>query len=124
MIEKEPLVSIITPAYNAARFIGETIESVLAQTYENWEMIIVDDCSTDDTREIVQSYQEKDSRIKLFTLDKNSGSGVARNKAMDEAKGRFIAFLDSDDLWYPEKLRRQIAFMLDNGVAFTFTKYV
>lgn len=124
MIEKEPLVSIITPAYNAARFIGETIESVLAQTYKNWEMIIVDDCSTDDTREIVQSYQEKDSRIKLFTLDKNSGSGVARNKAMDEAKGRFIAFLDSDDLWYPEKLRRQIAFMLDNGVAFTFTKYV
>lgn len=124
MDEKEPLVSVITPAFNAERFIHETIESVLAQTYNNWEMIIVDDCSTDNTKQIVQSYAAKDNRIKLFTLDKNSGSGVARNKAMDESKGRFIAFLDSDDMWLPEKLERQISFMLANGIAFSFTKYV
>ncbi len=123
MNQEQPLVSVITPAYNAERFIGETIESVLAQTYTNWEMIIVDDCSTDRTVEIVQAYMEKDDRIKLFQLEKNSGAGVARNRAMDEAKGRFIAFLDSDDLWLPEKLSRQIPFMLDNGLAFTFTKY-
>src|SRR5699024_4260847 len=108
---------------NAARFIGETIESVLDQTYSNWEMIIVDDCSTDDTVQIVQSYIEKDQRIKLYQLEQNSGSGIARNRAMDEAEGRFIAFLDSDDLWLPEKLMRQIDFMLDNGIAFSFTKY-
>lgn len=123
-MKEQPLVSVITPAYNAARFIDETIESVLSQTYTNWEMIIVDDCSTDNTVEIVQSYMKKDNRIKLFQLEKNSGSGVARNKAMDEAQGRFIAFLDSDDLWLPEKLSRQIPFMLENNIAFSFTKYV
>ncbi|HZW68470.1 MAG TPA: glycosyltransferase family 2 protein [Pseudogracilibacillus sp.] len=124
MREEEPLVSVITPAYNAARFIGEAIESVLQQSYENWEMIIVDDCSTDNTVEIVQAYIEKDDRIKLYQLEQNSGSGVARNRAMDEAQGRFIAFLDSDDLWMAEKLTKQIQFMLDNSVAFSFTKYV
>lgn len=124
MNEQEPLVSIITPAYNAARFISEAIESVLRQTYTNWEMIIVDDCSTDDTIEIVQSYIEKDERIKLYQLEENGGSGVARNRAMDESQGRFIAFLDSDDVWMADKLTRQIEFMLDNGIAFSFTKYV
>lgn len=124
MIQNEPLVSVITPAYNAERFIAETIESVLAQTYSNWEMIIVDDSSTDRTVEIVQTYVDRDERIKLHQLEKNSGSGIARNRAMDLAKGRFIAFLDSDDLWMPEKLERQIKFMLDNDIAFSFTKYV
>lgn len=124
MKQNEPLVSVVTPAYNAERFISETIESVLAQTYSNWEMIIVDDASTDRTIEIVQSYVNKDHRIKLHQLEKNSGSGVARNRAMDLAKGRFIAFLDSDDLWMPEKLERQIKFMLENDIAFSFTKYV
>lgn len=124
MKEQQPLVSVITPAYNAARFIRETIESVRNQTYDHWEMIIVDDCSTDDTVAIVQSYVEKDKRIKLVQLEQNSGSGVARNRAMDEADGRFIAFLDSDDVWLPEKLTRQISFMLDNAIAFSFTKYV
>lgn len=124
MIQNEPLVSVITPAYNAERFIGETIESVLAQTYSNWEMIIVDDASTDRTVEIVQSYVKRDERIKLYQLEKNSGSGVARNRAMDLAKGSFIAFLDSDDLWMPEKLEKQITFMLENDIAFSFTKYV
>ncbi len=124
MKQHEPLVSVITPAYNAERFIAETIESVLHQTYSNWEMIIVDDASTDRTAEIVQSYVERDPRIKYFRLEKNSGSGVARNKAMDLAKGRFIAFLDSDDLWMPTKLEKQIKFMLENDIAFSFTKYV
>src|SRR5690625_3661748 len=124
MKKHKPLVSVITPAYNAERFIAEAIESVRKQTYTNWEMIIVNDCSTDRTVQIVESYQKKDKRIKLYHLQKNSGSGVARNKAMDEANGRFLAFLDSDDLWLPEKLERQIEFMLSNHIAFSFTKYV
>lgn len=121
---KEPLVSIITPAYNAERFIGETIESVLKQTYPHWEMIIVDDKSTDRTVEIVESYVKQDSRIKLIQLEKNSGSAVARNTAMDNAKGRYLAFLDSDDLWMEEKLEKQLKFMQENDIAFSFTKYV
>lgn len=123
-MSKEVLVSVITPAYNAARFIGETIQSVLDQTYSNWEMLIVDDKSTDETVAIVQEYMKEDERIKLITLDENSGSAVARNTAMDHAKGKFMAFLDSDDLWMPEKLTKQVAFMEDNGIAFSFTKYV
>lgn len=121
---KEPLVSVITPAYNAERFIGETIESVLKQTYPHWEMIIVDDKSTDRTVEIVESYVKQDSRIKLIQLEKNSGSAVARNTAMDNAKGRYLAFLDSDDLWMEEKLEKQLKFMQENDIAFSFTKYV
>ncbi|HLR43164.1 MAG TPA: glycosyltransferase family 2 protein [Pseudogracilibacillus sp.] len=123
-MSKEPLVSVITPAYNAARFIGETIQSVIDQTYNNWEMLIVDDKSTDETVEIVQQYMNKDKRIKLIVLDENSGSAIARNTAMDKASGKFMAFLDSDDLWMPEKLTKQVAFMEDNGIAFSFTKYV
>lgn len=117
------LVSIITPLYNAEKFVSETIESVLNQTYENWEMIIVDDCSRDSGPEIVREYQKKDKRIKLIQLEKNSGSAFARNKAIEESKGRYIAFLDSDDLWHPEKLEKQISFMKRNDYAFTFTKY-
>lgn len=120
----KPLVSVITPAYNAERFIGETIESVLKQTYSKWEMIIVDDKSTDRTVEIVESYMEKDPRIKLIKLEKNSGSAIARNTAMDNAKGRYLAFLDSDDVWMEEKLERQLQFMKENDIAFSFTKYV
>jgi len=122
--ENEPLISVITPAYNAARFISETIDSVRQQTYLNWEMIIVDDCSTDRTAEIVEEYIQKDHRIHFIQLEKNSGSAIARNTAMDHAKGDFIAFLDSDDLWYPEKLEKQLKFMQKNDIAFSFTKYV
>lgn len=121
---KQPLVSVITPAYNAARFIAETIESVRAQTFEHWEMIIVDDQSSDATVQIIQQYEQLDDRIKLVQLAENSGSAVARNTAMDHAKGRYLAFLDSDDSWLPEKLAKQLAFMQDNDLAFTFTKYV
>ena len=120
---EDGLVSIITPAYNAAAYIAETIESVLAQTYTNWEMLIVNDCSKDNTAEIVQSYAAKDKRIKLINLKQNSGAAVARNTAIQNAKGRYIAFLDSDDLWKKDKLQKQLGFMQRNGYAFTFTAY-
>ena len=119
----DDLVSIITPAYNAAEYIAETIESVLVQTYPKWEMLIVNDCSKDNTVEIVQSYAAKDNRIKLINLKQNSGAAVARNTAIQNAKGRYIAFLDSDDLWKKEKLQKQLSFMQQNGYAFTFTAY-
>lgn len=116
------LVSIITPTWNCGRFIAETIESVLAQTYSNWEMLIVDDCSTDNTKEIVERYN--DPRIHYHCLERNSGAAIARNTALKMAKGRWIAFLDSDDLWTPEKLERQLRFMTKNGYAFTYHEYI
>ena len=116
-------VSIVTPSYNSEAYIGKTIESVLAQTYTNWEMIIVDDCSTDSTREIVRSYQEKDPRIRLLIQETNQGAGAARTRAMREAAGRFIAYLDADDIWKPEKLMKQVRFMLKKGCGFSCTSY-
>lgn len=116
------LVSIITPSYNTASYISETIESVLAQTYNNWEMIIVDDCSPDNTDEVVSLYLS-DERIKYFKNEKNSGAAVSRNRALREAKGRWIAFLDSDDLWMPDKLEKQIKFMAENNYSFSYTDY-
>ena len=117
------LVSVITPTYNCGAFIGKTIESVQAQTYTDWEMVIVDDCSADNTREVVERYAEKDSRIYYHILPENSGAAVARTKAMQLAKGNFMAFLDSDDLWMPDKLQRQLDFMQKNSYAFTCTAY-
>lgn len=117
------LVSIITPTYNCAKFIEETIRSVQTQTYLNWEMIISDDCSTDNTREVIAPYLECDKRIKYICNERNSGAAITRNNALKVAQGRWIAFLDSDDLWLPEKLERQIAFMEQNGYAFSYTKY-
>lgn len=117
------LVSIITPTWNCGKWIAETIQSVQAQTYSNWEMLIVDDCSTDNTREIVEQFMISDNRIKYFSNNKNSGAAVSRNFALNQAKGRWIAFLDSDDLWLPKKLERQISFMQDNNFAFTYHKY-
>ena len=101
------LVSIITPSYNSEKFISMTIDSVLRQTYRNWEMIIVDDASTDNTCTIIYDYCKKDNRIKLIRLKKNSGAAVARNRAIEKSKGKYIAFLDSDDIWLPEKLKIQ-----------------
>lgn len=115
------LVSIIMPAYNTGNCIAESIRSVLAQSYENWELLIVDDCSTDNTRQVIGSFS--DSRIRLLHNPVNSGAAVSRNLALREAKGRYIAFLDSDDLWEPEKLERQLAFMQEKGYAFTYTDY-
>lgn len=116
-------VSIITPSYNSAQYISRTIDSILQQTYENWELFIIDDCSTDNSREVIQSYISQDSRIKLICLEKNSGAAVARNIGIENACGRFIAFLDSDDTWHPEKLEQQVSFMLKNDYAFTYTLY-
>lgn len=123
ILTKPELVSIITPTYNCASFISETIDSVQAQTYKNWEMIIVDDCSTDNTKEIVEQYQKHDSRIQYYRLTNNSGAAEARNEALRRANGRWIAFLDSDDLWTPEKLEHQIRFMNDNGYSFSYHEY-
>ena len=122
-MNEKPLVSIITPTYNCAKFIGATIETAQAQTYANWEMIIVDDCSTDNTREVVLPYTTKEPRIKYHVLGKNSGAAVARTTAMQLAKGDYMAFLDSDDLWYPQKLEKQLEFMEKTGHAFTCTSY-
>lgn len=117
------LVSIITPTYNCGKFIGETIESVLRQTYQNWELIIVDDCSQDNTKAVVERYLNQDRRIKYFLLETNCGAAVARNKAMEMASGKYMAFLDSDDLWLPQKLEQQIAFMEANHYNFVCTAY-
>lgn len=119
----EKLVSIITPTYNCAKFIARTLDSVQSQTYQNWEMIIVDDRSGDNTKEVVEGYVKKDSRIKYYLLDVNSGAAVARTKAMQLAKGSYMAFLDSDDIWMPDKLERQIKWMKDNGYTFSCTAY-
>lgn len=115
------LVSIIMPSWNTERFIAETIQSVIDQTYINWELLIVDDCSTDNTDRIVASF--KDDRIKYFRNEKNSGAALTRNRAMREAKGEWIAFLDSDDLWMKEKLEKQIKFMVENEYMLSFTEY-
>lgn len=110
------LISIITPCYNAARFISQTIESVQKQTYKNWEMIIVDDCSTDNSEQIVKHYSENDKRIRFVKLDSNSGSPAApRNRAIQEARGSILAFLDADDLWKPDKLEVQLNILLNNN---------
>lgn len=121
--QSQPLVSIITPAYNCANLIVETITSVQNQTYTNWEMIIVDDCSIDNTREIISEISKHDPRVKLLCLENNSGAAVARNTAIKAANGDYVAFLDSDDLWLPEKLDKQISFMEEHDYAFSFTKY-
>ena len=119
----EKLVSIIMPTYNCANFIARTLDSVQAQTYKNWELIIVDDRSGDNTKEIVDEYIKNDSRISYHLLEVNSGAAVARTTAMKLAKGSYMAFLDSDDIWMPEKLERQIKWMTDNGYAFSCTAY-
>lgn len=117
------LVSIITPTYNCAKFISRTIDSVQAQTYQNWEMIIVDDHSQDNTKEIVEEYMKNDTRIHYHLLEENSGAAVARTISMKLAKGSYMAFLDSDDIWMPDKLERQIAWMDANDYSFSCTSY-
>lgn len=116
-------VSVITPAYNASRYLAETVASVQGQTFSDWEMIIVDDCSKDNTYELACSLVEKDKRIIVIKHEKNSGVAAARNTALDAASGDFIAFLDSDDLWMPNKLEKQLMFMEDNSYVLTYTMY-
>lgn len=117
------LVSIIMPSYNTGNYIEESIKSVLNQTYTNWELIIVDDCSTDNTDTIVSKYLV-DKRIRYFKNEKNLGAAISRNKALRKAKGRWIAFLDSDDLWETIKLEKQINFMISNDYRFSYTNYI
>jgi len=119
----QDLVSIITPAYRAAGVIGETIGSVLAQTHANWEMLIAEDCSPDDTRAVVRGWAATDPRIRLIALEKNGGPAAARNAALEQAKGRWLAFLDSDDVWLPAKLEKTIAFAKAHEAAFAFTGF-
>ena len=117
------LVSIITPSFNSEKFIVETIQSLQNQTHQNWEMIIVDDCSTDNTVSIIEQIVLSDNRVHLYKLDKNSGAGIAREKALSKAKGDYIAFLDADDLWKPLKLEKQLQFLKENKTPFTFSFY-
>lgn len=118
-----PTVSIVTPVYNSEKLISETIQSVLNQTYEDFEMILIDDCSTDDSKMVIKNYCNKDKRIKYYKLDENSGPAVARNKGIELAIGRYICFLDSDDLWTDTKLEEQLAFMKKKDIGFSFTSY-
>lgn len=121
ILRKSGLVSIIMPSFNTADYIKDSIESVLNQTYSNWELIIVDDCSTDNTEKIVNSFA--DSRVVFLKNESNMGAAISRNKALRYAKGQWVAFLDSDDLWMPEKLEKQINFMNDNQYSFSYTAY-
>lgn len=116
------LVSIIMPSYNTAQYISESIDSVINQSYTNWELIIVDDCSSDNTDEVIKPYLS-DKRIRYLKNEKNSGAAVSRNYALREAKGKWIAFLDSDDIWEAEKLSMQLDFMKKNNYVFTYTDY-
>lgn len=115
-------VSIVTPAYRAAAYVGEAIRSVLGQTYENWEMVVVDDGSPDETAEVVERFAKEDSRIRLVR-QANGGAAAARRRALDEIEGQYVAFLDADDYWLPEKLEMQLGFMEEKKVAFSFTSF-
>lgn len=117
------LVSVIMPVYNSSRYLGEAIESVLGQSYEALELILIDDASSDESVTIIHSYQAKDPRVHLIALEENQGAAVSRNAGLRQARGQYVAFLDSDDLWVQDKLRRQLDFMKTQGHDFTFTAY-
>ena len=120
---QDKLVSIIVPAYRVAGVVGRTIESVLAQTYPHWEMLIADDCSPDNTREVIADWARRDSRIRLIAQERNGGPAAARHAALARARGRWIAFLDSDDLWLPNKLERSLAHAAAHRAALVFTGF-
>jgi len=122
-MHKDELISIVTPSYNCSAYIAQTIGSVSNQSYQNWEMIIVDDCSTDDSVVVIKKIIKHNPRIRLIELARNVGSAMSRNAALEAANGRFIAFLDSDDIWYPNKLEKQVAFMLKRHAPISFTSY-
>ena len=123
MPTESPLVSIVTPLYNAAPYIEETIRSVLSQSFADWEYIIVDDDSTDEGPDIIRRMAREEPRIKFISLPINSGAGMSRNEGIKASRGKYIAFLDSDDAWEPDKLARQTAFMTETNTPFTFTDY-
>lgn len=117
------LVSIVTPVYNAEKFISDTIESVQKQSYKNWELILVDDCSTDNSVKIIEEFAKTDNRIKLIKQNNNGGPALARNKGIEVSTGNYLCFIDADDLWDTEKLNKQVNFMMQNNCAFSFTGY-
>lgn len=118
-----PLVSVVMPAFNMEKYIGDSISSVIAQTLPNWELLVIDDCSTDNTRFIVRQFVEKDQRIILLELNENAGTANARNKGLTLARGRYVAFLDSDDLWEPDKLELQCALAEESGAEIVCSSY-
>jgi teichuronic acid biosynthesis glycosyltransferase TuaG len=119
----DPIVSIIMPTYNSQNYVSESIESIVNQTFAQWELIITDDCSTDNTMEIINKFKTIDSRIKVYALDENLGAGFARNNSIKMAKAKYIAFCDSDDQWIPKKLEQQLKFMSQHDLQFSFTDY-
>ena len=119
----QPLVSVITPVYACEKYIRQTIDSVISQTFANWEMILADDCSPDSSAQIIAEYMRQDARIRYIKLPENGGAAVARNAALAAARGRYIAYLDADDIWFPEKLERQLDFMEKNKVVFSCCDY-
>lgn len=128
---ENPLVSIVTPVFNAEKYLEETVKSVQNQTYQNWELFLIDDGSTDDSLKIAKNLAKTDKRIKVISI-KNSGAAVARNTGIEKASGRYLCFIDADDLWKPEKLEKQLKFMqtpkeattsAEDGIAFSFTSY-
>jgi teichuronic acid biosynthesis glycosyltransferase TuaG len=122
-VDRKDLVSIITPAYRCADVVAETIKSVIAQTYPHWELLIAEDCSPDNTRKVVEQWTAVDPRIKLIKLDQNVGPAMARNASLSSAQGRWVAFLDSDDLWLPQKLEQCLEFACMRDAAFVFTGF-
>ena len=122
-MENQPLVSIIVPCYNMEKYISDTIQSVKRQTFPNWELIIVDDVSVDHTASVVQSVSKDDDRIQFIVKDKHSGIASSRNQAIAIAKGQYFAFLDADDVWHPEKLEKQLRFMQEHQVGFSYSSY-
>ena len=123
MMENPPLVSVIVPCYNMERFISDTIDSVVRQTYPHWELLIADDASTDGTVDIVQKHCAQDNRIQLVVKPQHSGIADTRNQCLKMAKGRYLAFLDADDLWHPEKLEQQLQFMTERNIGFSYSSY-
>ena len=118
-----PVVSIITPCYNSENTVTDTIESILNQTFSDFELIIINDCSRDESQAIIESYQQKDSRVQVLNLEVNSGVATARNAGIQQSKGQYIAFCDSDDVWYPEKLELQLDLITRNKAAICFSSY-
>lgn len=123
-MEKEKLVSIIMPNYNSEKYLSFTLDSLIEQTYRNWELIFIDDCSSDKSLEIIERYQKNDKRIKIKRLKKKMGAAIARNIGIKESKGKYVAFLDSDDLWVKNKLEKQIEFMQKKEVDFSYSEYM
>ncbi len=120
---QDGLVSVIIPVYNAEKYIDKTIQSVLAQTYKDYEIVLINDCSKDNSLKKIETYAENNTCIKVYTLEQNSGAAVARNYGLEMAQGRYIAFLDSDDAWSGDKLERQLEFMKEKDAAFVYCSY-